>query len=123
MQAAAERIQRKTTVAAAEERRSWDRASKAREKRAKMRLDENVAVAGESVTQETTAVRSEQKSSVVVIEDNVASASETAAGATLADVRSVQVTSDVGSQRPIGNADARPEEEEEVAEVELGSGS
>lgn len=40
-----ERAQRETALAAAEEHRRWNRASKARKKRENMKLDENVASA------------------------------------------------------------------------------
>lgn len=56
----------------------------------------------------------------MLIEDSVAQASEVVVGATPADVRSVQVKSDVGSQGFSRDVDARQEETDGVAEVVLG---
>lgn len=62
-----------------------------------MRLDENVTLARENVSQKDTAARSGQESSVIVIEDSVALVLEAAAGAMFVDVRSrqIRVTSEV----------------------------
>lgn len=59
---------------------------------------------------------------MVKIGDIVAPISEPAAGAMPANVSSVQVTGDIGSQRSTGVADARLEEKEEVAKVAPGLG-
>lgn len=86
MRAALEKSHRKTALAAAEERRSWDRALKARKKRPNMSPDENVQVARENVPQKAAAGKSGQEGLVVEIGDCLLSALEAAAGATLADV-------------------------------------
>lgn len=122
MRAATEGMQMGTAVAAAEERCSWSRASRARKKRAKVSSIENVATAQESVTHGAATVRSGQEGSVAVIEDIIAPTSEAAVCKMPTDVRSVQVTGDVGSQRLIRGVDARQEAEDEVAEVVLGLG-
>lgn len=80
---------------------------------ADVRSVENVPIARENVTRKAVAAKSRQEGSTVTIEDSVAPASETAAGATLADVRSAQITGDVGSQRSARSADVHHEEEDE----------
>lgn len=76
-----------------------------------------MTVALENLTQEAAAMTSGQEGSVAVIVESISPTSEAAAGATPADVRSVQVMGDVGSQQSIEGADACQEREEEVAEV------
>lgn len=106
MQDAMKRVQREATYAAAEERDRWDRAAKARKKRAELRSDRNVTGAFENVTQEADAVMSGQEGLVVAIKYSVAPASKAAAGAMPADVRSMPVTGDVVSQRSTRDEDA-----------------
>lgn len=120
--AVTDRVQRKTESAATEKRRIWDRAAKAERKNANARSNGNVPGARESGVRKTVAVRSEQEGSAVVIEDSLESNSEVGAGATPADVSSVQMTSDVRSQRSIGGGGAYQEVEDEVAEVAPGLG-
>lgn len=89
------------------------------EKRVDMWLKEIVTVAPGNATQEAAAATSRQEGLLVMIEDSVASAPEAAAGAKPANVRSVQITGDVESQRSTRGVDARQEEDEVVAEVGL----
>lgn len=96
----------KTALVITEERRRWDRVSMAKKKRAKVKSGEDVLDARGKVTQEAVAAWSRQKDSVVVIGDSVATASEVALGATLADVMSVQVPGDVGCQLSTRDAEA-----------------
>lgn len=110
-------MQRKTDLAAVEERQRWDRAAEEREKRANVRLDANVPGSREKVAREAVAARSGQEGSVVVIENSVASAFGVAAGATPVDDSSVQITGDVRYQRSTECAGAHREEEDEVAVV------
>lgn len=85
--AAKEGLQREPGLAAAEERRRWDRALMAKKKRANVRLDKNVLVTWENVTQEAADVKSGLESLVVGIEDSVSPTLKVAAGATPAYVR------------------------------------
>lgn len=85
-----------------------------------MRLDENVPAARKNVTQEAASARSGQEGSVVMIEESVALASKAAAGATLANVRSVHVKGNVGSPPSTRGSGTRHEGEDEVAVVVLG---
>lgn len=55
MRAAEERLQRDTAPAAAERRRKWGRALKARKKKVNVRLDENVPADRESTAREAAA--------------------------------------------------------------------
>lgn len=115
MNSSIERVQREVDLAAAEERRRLDLFTKARKKRANVRSDENVPVARGNATEEAVAATSGQEGLAVVIEDSVGPAPEAAAGATPADIKSVQVTDDAGSQRLTGIAGALQETEDEVA--------
>lgn len=84
-----------------------------------MEMDVNERTAdGVSVAQQNKAAGSGQGTLVVAIEDSVAPASEVAAGATPAEVRSVQVRSDAGSQHSTCAGGAC--EEMEVEGVEMG---
>lgn len=87
-----------------------------------MRSNENVTGAPENVTLKDVAATSGQVASVVVIEDSVAPTTEAAVGAMLADVRAMQITGAVGSQRSTRGADAYQEEEEEATKVASGLG-
>lgn len=71
MQAATEKAQRESALAASEKRRRWRRTSKAKIMRADVVLDENVVVNRENVTQGAAAARTWQEFSAVVIEDSV----------------------------------------------------
>lgn len=73
--------------------------------------------ARESTVRETVAPGSEQEGSAVVIEDSVAPVFEIAAGATPADVRTVQVTGDTERQRSTRGDGAHQEKEDEAAVV------
>lgn len=109
-----EKMQRETDLAAVKKSRRRDRLSKARKSRANVRLDENVLTARENATRKAVAEKSRQEGSVVVIEDSVAMVSETAPGATPANVRFVHVMGDVGIQRLTWGAGAHRGEENEV---------
>lgn len=87
-----------------------------------MSSDKNVTVASENATQETTAAKSGQKDSEVVIENCVAPTPETAKAAAPANAGSVRVLGDVECQRSTGGVDSRQEKEEEFAEVVPGLG-
>lgn len=86
-------------AAAAKKRRWQDQASKARKKRAGLKLGQTVTGAPENVAQEAVAASSGQEVSVAAIEDSVAPTLEATACARPADVRFVQVFGDVRSQR------------------------
>lgn len=122
MQAAAEIFQKETALADVWERRRWNRAAKSQKKRADMRSEGNVTVAHETINHEAAAATSGHKGSVVVFEDSVVPTLEAAAGAMPTDVRSVHVAADVESQRSTWDADARQEEDVEVADVAPGLG-
>lgn len=85
-----------------------------KEEKGNVRSDENVLAARENDSREITSARSGQKGLVVVIIDRVSPAFEATTSATPADVSSVQVTGDVGSQRWTGCAGAHQEEENKV---------
>lgn len=123
MKAATDRMQREMDLAAAEKRQRWDRAAEAKKKMANVRTSENVSFARKNVTQKAVAAKSRQEGSFVVTGNSVAPAPEVAAGATLVDVRSAQVTGDVRCQRSTSGAGAHPEEEDEVAVLAPGLGS
>lgn len=105
-----------------EERRRWNRAAKARKKRANVRLAENVPTVQANVSEEAFAAKSGQDSSVLVIADSVALASEAAAGATPSDVGSAHRTCDAGSPRSKKDAGAHREKIDEAAVVAPGLG-
>lgn len=120
MRAATGRVQTETDLCAAEERRRWDQHLKARKKKPNVRSDVSVLVAREDVTQEAVTKMGGQKCSVVVNEDSVVPASETASATTPAIPRSVQVTGDVRSQRSTGAAGAHQSAKNEVVVVKPG---
>lgn len=86
-----------------------------------MRSDENVSAVRESYTRGRCREK-RAKGLVAVIGDSRTSASEAAACAAPANVRTVQVTGDVGSQRLTSSVGARQEEKNEVAVVAPGIG-
>lgn len=117
-----DRVQKETYVSVAEKRRGWNRAARARKKGANGMATYNALGARKNVARDTVAVRSKQVGSAEVIESNLAPNSEAAAGATPADVRSVQVTGDVKSQQRKGGNGAHQEEEDEDTEDAPGLG-
>lgn len=120
MKSTREAVQKKTDLPAVEERRRWDRSAKARKMRANGRLDEDVPAARELVAVVAGAAWSGEEGSVVAFEDSVALASESAAGAVPADVRTVQVAGDVGSKRSTRGVGAHREERKDVTAAASG---
>lgn len=88
-----------------------------RNKSADARTTDNMSGARESAVRGTVAARSGQKDFLVVIENSVAPNSESAAGATLVDIRSAHVTGDVGKQRSSIGGGAHRKEVEKFAKV------
>lgn len=91
-----------------------------RKKTVSVRSIENAPSAQDNVTRKAVAARSGQKGSAVVFEYSVGSASEAGAGVTPANVSSVQVKGDVGSQRTSRGAGTHREEQDEMAVVAPG---
>lgn len=120
MRAATERAEKQTPLVAAEERCRWVRAPKVRKKKANANSGEILPVARENITQEPVAARSGQEGSNAVTDASVAPALEAAASAMPADVRLVQVSGDVGSQRSSRSTGTHQEGEDEVAVVAPG---
>lgn len=89
MRSATVAVQRKTSLAAVEGRRRWDRVSKARKNRAITNSGKTVLIAWENFTQNDVAAKSKQEGLFAVIEGSVALASGVAAGAAPVDASSV----------------------------------
>lgn len=113
MAAAVKRLKWEADYAVVEEHQRCNRAVKANGKGVVERLANDVLTAQENVD-----VRNGQEALVLLVEDDVAPATEAGAGAISTDVGSTQATSDVGSQRSsVGEAICH---EDEVEGLEAG---